>query len=105
MVYVRLARDWTDGTGAGHTAGDLVDVDAVTLAELEATGVVAPEGVGTLESASWAGPTGGSGDWAGPTGGSTGGGGTTQTAAWAGPTGGDGGDSTDWAGPTGGDPV
>jgi hypothetical protein len=40
MVQVRLARDWTDGTGADHDAGDLVDVDAVTLAELEATGVV-----------------------------------------------------------------
>lgn len=41
MVYVRLAKDWTDGTGAAHDAGDMVDVDAVTLAELEATGVVA----------------------------------------------------------------
>jgi hypothetical protein len=41
MVYVRLARDWTDGGGAAHDAGDMVDVDAVTLAELEADGVVA----------------------------------------------------------------
>ncbi len=62
MVYVRLARDWTDSTGAPHHAGDMVDVDAVTLAELEATGVVAPNG------GDWVGPTGGSGDWVGPTG-------------------------------------
>jgi hypothetical protein len=41
-VQVRLARDWTDGTGAEHTAGDLVEVDTITLAELEATGVVLP---------------------------------------------------------------
>jgi hypothetical protein len=41
-VQVRLARDWTDGTGSEHTAGDLVEVDTITLAELEATGVVLP---------------------------------------------------------------
>jgi hypothetical protein len=41
-VQVRLARDWTDGTGADHEAGDLVEVDTITLAELEATGVVLP---------------------------------------------------------------
>jgi hypothetical protein len=71
MVYVRLARDWTDATGAPHHSGDMVNVDAVTLAELEATGVVEP-GPG----ANWVGPTGGSGgaDWVGPTGGSGGGG-------------------------------
>ena len=77
MVYVLLERDWTDGTGAAHSAGDRVDVDAVTLAELEATGVVRS----------------GETDWAGPTDGKTG-----AKAAWAGPTGG----SQDWAGPTGG---
>ena len=67
MVYVRLAHDWTDATGAEHHAGEMVDVDAVTLAELEATGVVAPVDKG----ADWAGPTGGGSDtdWAGPTGG------------------------------------
>jgi hypothetical protein len=80
MVYVRLARDWTDATGAAHAAGDMVDVDAVTLAELEATGVVTPSGngasgggeaVGKGAGAQWAGPTGegGSAQWAGPTGG------------------------------------
>jgi hypothetical protein len=41
MVYVRLAQGWTDGGGADHVAGDMVDVDAVTLARLEAEGVVA----------------------------------------------------------------
>jgi hypothetical protein len=40
MVYVRLAQDWIDGTGAARAAGDMVDVDAGTLAELEAAGVV-----------------------------------------------------------------
>jgi hypothetical protein len=53
MVYVRLARDWTDSTGAAHAAGEMVDVDAVTLAELEATGVVS-----SVEKGDWAGPTG-----------------------------------------------
>jgi hypothetical protein len=41
MVYVRLAQGWTDGGGAAHAPGDMVDVDAVTLAELEEDGVVA----------------------------------------------------------------
>jgi hypothetical protein len=41
-VQVRLARDWMDPTGTGHAAGDLVEVDTITLAELEATGVVLP---------------------------------------------------------------
>src|SRR5262249_43565174 len=60
MVQVKLARDWTDGTGTVHAAGDIVEVDTVTLAKLEASGVVQP---------GWAGPTGGGKDWAGPTGG------------------------------------
>jgi hypothetical protein len=63
-VHVRLARNWTDPTGAAHAAGDLVDVDAVTLAELEATGVVATERESTT---GWAGPTGAGAAWAGPT--------------------------------------
>jgi hypothetical protein len=42
MVYVRLARKWVDGTGASHCAGDMVDVDAATLAQLEQSGVVTP---------------------------------------------------------------
>jgi hypothetical protein len=43
MVYVRLARGWTDDEGAAYAAGDMVDIDAVTLAELEAEGVVATQ--------------------------------------------------------------
>lgn len=100
MVYVRLAKDWTDGNGSAHEAGDSVDVDAATLAELESQGIVT----------AWPGPTGGEPDWPGPTGGTTatttepaptspGGGGTT----WPGPTGGGtSGGGTDWPGPTGG---
>jgi hypothetical protein len=68
MVYVRLARDWTDQVGALHGAGDLVDVDAITLAELEAAGTVGePEG-----DSAWPGPTTpgdpeGDDAWPGPT--------------------------------------
>lgn len=42
MVAVRLARGWVGYGGAVHRAGDFVDVDAVTLARLEAAGVVTP---------------------------------------------------------------
>ncbi len=75
MVYVRLDQEWTDGQGNSHPAGEMVDVDAATLAELEAKGVV------TLQGKDWAGPTGDDKDWAGPTGGDK---------DWAGPTGGAG---------------
>jgi hypothetical protein len=74
MVYVRLAQGWTDGGGAAHGAGDMVDVDPVTLAELEAGGVVASaERSDTGVSASWPGPTepnpdDGDEQWPGPTG-------------------------------------
>jgi hypothetical protein len=68
MVYARLAREWTDNGGAAHTAGDMVDVDAVTLARLEADGVVAStEKSGTTVLAAWAGETGPDPDWAGET--------------------------------------
>ncbi|MGH3682083.1 MAG: hypothetical protein ACRDT2_17745, partial [Natronosporangium sp.] len=79
MVYVRLAQDWTDPSGSKHQAGDTVDVDAATLAELEAGGVVeeAPEG-----------------GWPAPTGGGGGGGGGDTEGGWPAPTGGGGG-STD----------
>jgi hypothetical protein len=97
MVAVRLARGWIGYGGTVHRAGELVDVDAVTLAKLEACGVVTPsESAGTQQ---WAGPTGEDPD-------------EERTAAWAGPTGepddddgdkgGDGGSGT-WAGPTGDD--
>ncbi|MFC7548400.1 hypothetical protein [Plantactinospora sp. GCM10030261] len=39
-MYVRLASAWTDRSGAVYAAGDMVDIDAVTLAELEEQGVV-----------------------------------------------------------------
>jgi hypothetical protein len=53
-VYVRLAVDWADPTGAVHSAGEFVDIDVVTLAELEEQGVVEnPEEVGRPE---WVGP-------------------------------------------------
>ncbi|HZN18482.1 MAG TPA: hypothetical protein VFB84_09920 [Micromonosporaceae bacterium] len=62
MVHVQLAKDWTDSDGSTHSAGDMVDVDAGTLAELEESGVVA----------AWPGPTGGDTDtWPGPTSGGT----------------------------------
>jgi len=41
-----LAKDWTDDAGATHRTGETVDVDPVTLAKLEAAGIV------------WRGPTG-----------------------------------------------
>jgi len=66
MVYVRLAQDWTDPSGNAHSAGEMVDVDAATLATLEANGVVTePSPTG-----GWVGPSGGStdGGWVGPSG-------------------------------------
>jgi hypothetical protein len=39
-VYVRLAAAWADPSGTVHGAGEFVDVDVVTLAELEEQGVV-----------------------------------------------------------------
>lgn len=39
-MYVRLAAAWADPSGAVHGAGEFVDVDVVTLAELEEQGVV-----------------------------------------------------------------
>lgn len=38
---MRLTGDWTGPDRARHHAGELVEVDNVTLAELEAQGVVA----------------------------------------------------------------
>ncbi|MCW2643644.1 MAG: hypothetical protein JWP76_5950 [Dactylosporangium sp.] len=69
MVYVQLAREWTDGGGAAHAVGDMVDVDAVTLAQLEADGVVAStEKSGATVPTGWAGETGADPAWAGETG-------------------------------------
>jgi hypothetical protein len=62
MVHVRLDQQWTDPDGNTHAAGDTVDVDAATLADLQQKGIV-------QEGTEWAGPTGTEGtDWAGPTG-------------------------------------
>jgi hypothetical protein len=66
-VYVRLAVAWTDPEGAAHGAGQVVDIDIVTLAELEEQGVVengeervgpnwVGPGVDGDEAASWVGP-------------------------------------------------
>ena len=65
MVYVRLEKEWTDGKGVGYSAGEMVDVDAATLAKLQAAGIVGGE------RTEWLGPTGGGQegtDWLGPTG-------------------------------------
>lgn len=42
-MYVRLAADWTGPDRTRHHAGDVVEIDNVTLAELEAGGFVATE--------------------------------------------------------------
>jgi hypothetical protein len=91
MVYVRLAQGWTDSAGTDHAAGSMVDVDAATLAELEATGVVAesdppPNGGDNETDGSWVGPSGGStdGSWVGPSDNKTDG-------SWVGPSGSGGG--------------
>lgn len=42
-MYVRLVQDWIDLAGNPHRAGDAVDVDNVTLAELEAGGYVSTD--------------------------------------------------------------
>lgn len=63
MVYVRLDSEWTDGQGVHHSAGEMVDVDAATLANLQAKGIVG-------EELSGGGKDGGSGattqGWIGP---------------------------------------
>lgn len=98
MVYVRLARDWTDSDGARHAAGAMVDVDAGTLAELEAVGTVSEPAdlPGELVSAGarlsagnggtggQGGETGGGSD--GGTGGDEGGDGESPDGGWAGPS-------------------
>ncbi|MFE9652246.1 hypothetical protein [Micromonospora sp. NPDC006431] len=64
MVYVKLESDWTDADGVAHAAGDSVDVDAATLATLQAEGIVI-EGSGGDDTSDWAGP-GRPNEWAGP---------------------------------------
>jgi hypothetical protein len=64
-VLVRLAAGWTDPFGIAHNAGDVVDIDVITLAELEERGVVhnmsEPEewngpGEQELQEEQWNGP-------------------------------------------------
>jgi hypothetical protein len=44
-MNVLLEQSWTDRSGVRHEPGESVDVDTVTLAQLESSGVVtAPEG-------------------------------------------------------------
>src|SRR5690606_37973261 len=101
MVYVRLARDWTEADGARHALGAMVDVDAATLAELGAAGTVSEPAdlPGGLAGAGGRLSTGGggTGGQGGETGGGSGGG-----SGGSGGTGGGGGDSPDggWAGPS-----
>lgn len=57
MVYVQLDSEWTDADGVTHVAGDMVDVDAATLAELQASGVVNEKDSGGGATANWVGPT------------------------------------------------
>ena len=70
-MLVRLAAGWIDPFGITHSAGDVVEIDAITLAELEEQGVVENVDGGPEESAEgqenaepeteWQGP-----GWQGP---------------------------------------
>lgn len=55
---MRLAVPWTDPAGVSHAAGEIIDIDAITLAQLEEGGVVdeikEPEGTKTDDG--WIGP-------------------------------------------------
>ena len=53
-MYVRLSTTWADPAGTVHRAGDLVDVDIVTLAQLEERGVV--ENSEESNRPAWIGP-------------------------------------------------
>lgn len=65
MVYVKLESDWTDADGVAHSAGESVDVDAATLAALQADGIVSEGSGGGKDTTDWAGP-GSTTAWAGP---------------------------------------
>ena len=85
MVFVRLEKDWTDNSGVEHAAGASVDVDAATLAQLQADGTV-----GDTEAQGWVGPTAPPADtkaqgWVGPTAPPK----DTKPQGWVGPTGAD----------------
>ena len=56
MVYVILQNDWTDNSGVSHNAGASVDVDAATLADLQAQGIVSEQSGGGKDGTEWVGP-------------------------------------------------
>jgi hypothetical protein len=90
-MLVRLAVVWTDPFGVSHCAGDMVDIDAVTLAELEEQGVV--ENM-TDPKEAYVGPTGNEPDgYVGPTG--------AEPDGYVGPT---GTEPDGYVGPTGNEP-
>ncbi|MBO0866986.1 MAG: hypothetical protein J2P15_00335 [Micromonosporaceae bacterium] len=100
---MRLAAAWTDPSGAVHNAGDVVDIDPVTLAELEEQGVVDDGESTTVKAESIVKPTwNGPGDkptWNGPGSEPTSTTGTSQPTSTTG-TGTDTGDATEaWNGP------
>lgn len=80
-MLVRLALAWTDPYGVAYGPGELVDIDAVTLAELEEQGVVknmtdepkdAYTGPTSPDTDGYTGPTSPDPDgYTGPTGGET----------------------------------
>jgi hypothetical protein len=76
-VLVRLAAEWTDPFGIAHDAGDVVDIDVITLAELEERGVVH----NMSEPEEWSGPTEQQEEeqWSGPTE-------QQEEEQWSGPT-------------------
>lgn len=83
-MYVRLAVAWTDPAGVSHAAGDVIDIDAITLAELEEGGVV--DEIEELEPESTSTPKDGDDSWIGPGAGKPKeeSGGTTESS-WIGP--------------------
>lgn len=87
-MLVRLALAWTDPRGVAYAPGELVDIDAVTLAELEEQGVVETM---TDPKDAYTGPTGAETDgYTGPTG--------AEADGYTGPT---GAESDGYTGPTG----
>ncbi len=64
-MLVRLAVEWTDPFGIAHNAGDVVDIDVITLAELEEKGVV--HNMSEMpEQEEWNGPSEQEEQWNGP---------------------------------------
>ncbi|WP_162908041.1 hypothetical protein [Allorhizocola rhizosphaerae] len=83
-MLVRLATAWIDPAGGVHGAGEHIDVDAITLAELEEQGIVETMTEPTKEKDPYQGPTGVE----------------PQTSDYQGPTGSEPDDDGDYQGPT-----